>query len=69
MLEQLDTDLKDADIAKMVDRYIDESTEIKTIYQMEWFENIIIKPGRNHEVHDVWRYKDEYNSRHTVCAY
>ena len=39
--------------------YIDESTGIQTIYQMEWLADQVTK--RTGVVRDAWSYKDEYN--------
>src|SRR5690554_5668398 len=51
---------------KLVDEvreYIDESTGIQTIFQMQWLEKEVRRRGLNPRVHDAWWYKDEYNRR------
>lgn len=44
-----------------VDRYIDESTGIQTIYQMQWLADRVAAAGGERK--DAWYYKDEYNRR------
>lgn len=44
-----------------VDRYIDESTGIQTIYQMQWLARRVAAAGGPER--DPWAYKDEYNRR------
>ena len=44
-----------------VDRYIDESTGIQTIYQMQWLARRVAGAGLN--ALDPWDYKAEYNRR------
>ncbi len=51
------------ELVKEVRDYINESTGIQTIYQMEWLENEVRRRGLNPVVHDKWWYKDEYNRR------
>ena len=47
-----------------VDAYIDESTGIQTIYQMQWLAERVHKGGANPGAPtDPWWYKDEYNRR------
>lgn len=46
-----------------VDTYIDASTGIQTVYQMEWLKNEVDSAGYGQSDHDVWWYKDEYNRR------
>jgi phosphoglycolate phosphatase-like HAD superfamily hydrolase len=53
----------DEDIVKEVNEYIDESTGIQTIYQMQWLAEAVKRYARNPEVHDPWWYKAEYNRR------
>ena len=62
MLEYLSPGAVSSDaLREEVDRYIDESTGIQTIYQMQWL------AGRAEELtgvrRDPWFYKDEYNRR------
>jgi phosphoglycolate phosphatase-like HAD superfamily hydrolase len=55
-----------------VDRYIDESTGIQTIYQMQWLARRVVEAGG--PARDPWDYKAEYNRRlmervaHKKCA-
>ena len=50
-----------AEVAAMVERYIDESTGIQTIHQMRWLaEEIARRTGKSE---DAWDYKAEYNRR------
>lgn len=51
------------DIINMVNQYIDESTGIQTIYQMEWLQKTVLQMGLNKQVYDPWHYKDEYNNK------
>ena len=44
-----------------VDAYIDESTGIQTIYQMQWLARRVVAAGGPER--DAWTYKDEYNRR------
>ena len=44
-----------------VDAYIDESTGIQTIYQMQWLARRVAAAGGPER--DPWAYKDEYNRR------
>ncbi len=53
----------DDNIVKEVEEYIDESTGIQTIFQMQWLAEAVKRYGRNPEVHDPWWYKAEYNRR------
>ncbi|WP_282942834.1 HAD family hydrolase [Paenibacillus sp. RC67] len=52
--EQLDRDIA---------AYIDQSTGIQTIYQMQWLAEKVRASGWNEEVKDEWTYKAIYNSR------
>lgn len=47
--------------ARMVDRYIDESTGVQTIYQMEWLAETVAGLTGGPEP-DPWEYKDRYNA-------
>ncbi|WP_239625381.1 HAD family hydrolase [Paenibacillus sp. H1-7] len=49
----------DRDIAA----YIDQSTGIQTIYQMQWLADKVRSAGWNETVKDEWAYKAVYNSR------
>lgn len=51
------------DLCRMVDDYIDSSTGIQTIYQMQWLKEQADKAGRGKPEHDAWWYKAEYNRR------
>lgn len=46
-----------------VDRFIQESTGIQTIFQMQWLEEAVRRFGLNPVCHDAWWYKKEYNER------
>lgn len=46
-----------------VDEYIDQSTGIQTVYQMEWLAQKVAQHGKNPQVQDKWWYKEEYNRR------
>ncbi len=51
------------ELIQEVERYIDESTGIQTIFQMQWLEEKVREYGLNPQVYDKWWYKDEYNRR------
>jgi len=53
----------DDELITQVKQYIDESTGIQTIFQMEWLANEVKRRGKNPNVQDAWWYKDEYNRR------
>lgn len=55
-------------VASEVSKYIDRSTGIQTIYQMEWLEEAVRRYGMNPVVHDAWWYKNEYNRRLMVVV-
>ena len=63
MMEMINPCGDDKDLEGQVDQYIDESTGIQTIYQMQWLVKKIKEYGKNLSVHDEWWYKDEYNRR------
>ena len=64
MLEMIDPEHPDDPaLAAEVDQYIDESTGIQTVYQMQWLAQKIIQRGVNPERHDEWWYKDVYHHR------
>ncbi|NSW90752.1 MAG: HAD family hydrolase [Firmicutes bacterium] len=65
MIEMITGDTpEDDNIKNLVKEYIDQSTGIQTIYQMQWLVETIKKHGRNPSVpEDPWWYKDEYNKR------
>ena len=50
-----------AALEKQVDDYIDTSTGIQTIYQMQWLASQVAAAG--FEAKDPWEYKAEYNRR------
>jgi len=50
-------------LAARVRAYIDESTGIQTVYQMEWLKEQVEASGFGDDTKDVWWYKDEYNRR------
>ncbi len=53
-----------AALKEKVDRYIDESTGIQTVYQMEWLAAEVAAAGGPQR--DKWWYKEEYNRRLTA---
>lgn len=50
-------------LKKEVAAYIDESTGIQTVYQMQWLRDRVRQEGRGSEERDEWWYKAEYNRR------
>ena len=64
MLELISGGRWDAALEAEVDAYIDESTGIQTIYQMQWLAERVHQGGANPGLPtDPWWYKDEYNRR------
>lgn len=64
MLEMIDPEHpEDLELQREVDKYIDQSTGIQTIYQMEWLEQQVRQREKNPIVQDKWWYKQEYNRR------
>lgn len=66
MLEHIsggDIGKADAALEEEVDRYIDQSTGIQTVYQMQWLKERVEQAGFGHPDRDAWWYKDEYNRR------
>lgn len=64
MIEMINgSDHADPELVNRIRAYIDESTGIQTIFQMEWLAIQVSQYKRNPEVHDPWWYKDEYNRR------
>ena len=53
----------DKPLEDRVDTYIDASTGIQTVYQMQWLKNAVDEAGYGCSDRDVWWYKDEYNRR------
>ena len=53
----------DKSLEEKIDAYIDSSTGIQTVYQMEWLKNEVANAGFGKPERDVWWYKDEYNNR------
>ncbi|HNQ35669.1 MAG TPA: hypothetical protein PKN80_06345 [bacterium] len=54
----------DPDLEREVDEFIDHSTGIQTIFQMQWLAEAVKRHGRNPDYHDdPWWYKAEYNRR------
>lgn len=53
----------DAALEKKVHAYIDASTGIQTVYQMQWLKNETEQAGYGAADRDVWWYKDAYNAR------
>ena len=63
MAEMIDPSGTDGALREEVRRYVDESTGIQTVFQMQWLEERVRSYGKNPAVHDAWWYKDEYNRR------
>lgn len=61
MLEYIAGDDPPPALAAEVDRYIDESTGIQTVYQMQWLSERVAAAGG--PLRDPWWYKAEYNRR------
>ena len=59
MIEVIGGGKTSPELEKMVDEYIDESTGIQTIYQMQWLADHAAEGMPK----DPWHYKDEYNRR------
>ena len=51
------------ELQREVDDYIDQSTGIQTVYQMQWLMEQATKAGNNPLNHDEWWYKERYNER------
>lgn len=51
------------ELREQVDSYIDESTGIQTIYQMQWLRDRVNEAGYGSSERDEWWYKAEYNRR------
>ena len=51
------------ELCKEIDDYIDQSTGIQTVYQMQWLKERVEKEGRGAPERDEWWYKAEYNRR------
>lgn len=50
-------------LEKEIADYIDESTGIQTVYQMQWVAQTVREKGWNPVISDEWTYKAEYNRR------
>jgi hypothetical protein len=58
------SNLPDERIVTEVNKYIESSTGIQTIYQMQWLAEMVGKFGKNPKAaDDPWWYKAEYNRR------
>ncbi len=53
----------DSELVKEVNDYIDSSTGIQTIYQMQWLRKRVDIAGKGNPERDEWWYKAEYNRR------
>lgn len=53
----------DSALEEKVDAYIDSSTGIQTVYQMQWLKEHVEDAGYGQDDWDVWWYKDQYNAR------
>lgn len=64
MLEMISPDTPPDDkLIEEVRCYIDESTGIQTIFQMEWLVEKVKTYGVSNEIHDAWWYKEKYNEK------
>jgi len=64
MIEMICGDsLPDTETIEKVRDYIDASTGIQTIYQMQWLAEEVSKKRYHAMTHDEWWYKEEYNRR------
>ncbi len=52
-----------AALEQKIDEYIDTSTGIQTVYQMQWLKEQVEAAGYGQPERDVWWYKDAYNTR------
>ncbi len=52
--------VSDTELDLLINRYIEESTGIQTVYQMEWLKEKV-KEIKGTEPLSVWHYKDVYN--------
>lgn len=51
------------ELVEKVDNYINESTGIQTVYQMQWLAEQVEEAGYGTTERDAWWYKDEYSRR------
>lgn len=51
------------ELEQLVDSYIDASTGIQTVHQMEWLKAQVEQNYPLADVHDVWWYKGQYTTR------
>ena len=63
MISGAPADEASAELQKEVDDYIDQSTGIQTVYQMQWLKERVEAEGRGAADRDEWWYKAEYNRR------
>ncbi|MBB6670863.1 HAD family hydrolase [Cohnella nanjingensis] len=57
------TEAQEKELEREIDDYIDQSTGIQTIYQMQWLADQVKEKGWNERVLDPWAYKAIYNER------
>lgn len=57
------SDVENEALDREIAAYIDQSTGIQTIYQMQWLAEQVREKGWNGEALDEWAYKAEYNRR------
>ncbi|OUS76778.1 hypothetical protein B1748_09295 [Paenibacillus sp. MY03] len=55
------TEAEEARLKAEVESYVDQSTGIQTVFQMQWLAETVRRYGWNNEVMDQWQYKAEYN--------
>ena len=64
MREMIGGGFDDSDeLKQMIREYIDSSTGVQTIFQMQWLAARVQEFGLNPKPKDGWWYKDEYNHR------
>ena len=63
MLEMIGDGTGSDELRQMIREYIDRSTGVQTIFQMQWLAEKVREYGLNPEPKDAWWYKDEYNRR------
>ena len=64
MIEMIGGGQTDDGLVRMVREYIDASTGIQTIYQMQWLADKVLEQGKNKSpLAGPWEYKEEYNRR------
>jgi len=63
MMEMIGGGTDSDELKQMIREYIDSSTGVQTIFQMQWLAEKVREYGLHPEPKDAWWYKDEYNRR------